>query len=95
MTKKNFLPKELLLDSQEDFQDTPLTDKELKAEKARTNAMRHAAYLGGFTQFEIYETLLYLKEDSKRLDKMSMQFLKAVGIENIRRIHQQFMRDKR
>ena len=94
MTKKKTLPKELLHESQDDFLDTPITDKEIKAAKTRTNALRHAAYIGGFTQYEIYETLLYLKEDSPRLEELSIQFIKAVGFENLKQIYLQYTRDK-
>ncbi len=94
MTKKKTLPKKHLSEFQEYFIDKPITLKEIKALSACTSAMRQAAFIGGFTQYEIYETLLHQQEDSERVEKMSINFLNAIGNDNLRRIYLQYVHDK-
>jgi hypothetical protein len=57
--------------------------------------MQFAACLGGFTQIDILDSLMELDEESMRIDVMSAQYFKAIGLKNMRQLLAQFEYDKR
>jgi len=94
MTKKKTLQQDVQPEFQDACPSATLEDKEEKALLALNRGMRRAALLGGFSQIDIYETLIYLQEDSPRFIAMKLRFIESIEHKTLVRLVKKYMKDK-